>query len=649
MASILKKQKNVLKALALSVGVLFLSACSSLTLADDIAPPPGYQQETQPNIPAQASVSGPVFPLVAPDPEAGAVIYLDKCAPCHGVEGQGDGPRAAELPNPTTPFSSSAVSRAASPEKWYDIVTRGNINRYMPPFTSLSERERWDVVAYIRTLSSSETSHELGQEIYEASCADCHGVDGRGNGVQAASLTRPLPDFTSQAFIAQKAPQDFFTAVSAGVLPEMPPFHGSLEEQEIWAVSEYLYSFSYISTPRVAGEPELAHEITPEDTPEEVSEIEPADDGQGLVRGEVINASGGEPISNAAVNLHGFDGMQLVVNDTVVTDQDGFFVFENIEMAPNRVFLATVEYSNATYASNIVTSSLATDSISLTINAYETTTDQSSLSIDRLHVFFDYSEPGIVQVIELYIISNSGRQTVVGEEEGAPVVAFPLPEGASNLQFQDGLLGERYLPVPGGFADTTPVRPTLGEYQVLFGYDLPYDRQLELVHPFDKPVDAVVILQPSDGVRVRSEYLTDEGVRDVQGISYQMYSGGPFSAGSSLVLTISGRPGSGLVAFGSLDTLVIGVGAFGVVLIVAGVLLYRRSKLGQIEVEESLEAVEPVEEEDDEDSLVDAIIALDDLYKAGELPEEAYRTRRTELKRRLKALNSGTEKYDSGT
>jgi cbb3-type cytochrome c oxidase subunit III len=642
--------------LILLIPALILSACT-ITLADDIAPPPGYQQEMVTNIPQQAAAAGPVYPLVAPDPAAGEVIYLDKCAPCHGVEGQGNGPRAPELPNPTTPFSSSAVSRAASPSDWYDVVTRGNINRYMPPFPSLSERQRWDVVAYIRTLSSSPASVELGREVYEANCAACHGDDGRGRGVQSASLSRPLPDFSLQPYMVEKSPQEFFTLVSAGVPPEMPPFHSTLQEGEIWAVSEYLHTFAYASAARLASEPEPASQtpaqeqsggVVDEEIEEEESEgeetegEEPAGDQPGQITGTVINASGGDPIAGAEVTLHGFDGMQLSVTDTVLTEQDGSFVFENVEVIHGRVFLATVEYSNATYASSIVTSDVNTTSISLEINAFETTTDHSALVIDRLHIFFDYTDPGVVQVIELYIISNPGRKTVVGEELGAPVVTFLLPEGAANLQFQDGELGSRYIPVPGGFADTTPVRPTMGEYQVLFGYELPYERQLELVHPINIPVEAVIILQPNDGVRLRSDLLADQGVRDVQGVSYQMYSGGPFPAGSSVTFTLSGRPGGGLVSFGSLDTLVIGLGAFGVVLITAGVLMYRRNQFSQAEVDE--EADEPVPfEEEDRESLVDAIIALDDQYQAGELPEDAYRARRAELKLKLKEISDQSQ------
>ena len=41
--------------------------------------------------------------------------------------------------------------------------------------------------------------------------------------------------------------------------------------------------------------------------------------------------------------------------------------------------------------------------------------------------------------------------------------------------------------------------------------------------------------------------------------------------------------------------------------------------------------------------LLDAILTLDDQYKAGELPEEAYIKRRGELKARIKELLGNSE------
>ena len=62
--------------------VVWLSGCN-FSLAADVTPPPGYQP--QPAIQEQAeATSGPLYPLVPPDPQKGQAIYAEKCAPCHG-------------------------------------------------------------------------------------------------------------------------------------------------------------------------------------------------------------------------------------------------------------------------------------------------------------------------------------------------------------------------------------------------------------------------------------------------------------------------------------------------------------------------------------------------------------------------------------
>ncbi|MGW8251213.1 MAG: c-type cytochrome, partial [Anaerolineales bacterium] len=138
--------KNPLRLLGLLLLTITLAGCS-FSLAEDITPPPGAVQapvsQTEP-----PPVNGPLYPLVPPNSENGAAIYAEKCAPCHGQTGLGDGPRSAQLPNPVTAIGSAEVARQATPARWYTQVTQGNLERFMPPFSSLSDRERWDVVAY---------------------------------------------------------------------------------------------------------------------------------------------------------------------------------------------------------------------------------------------------------------------------------------------------------------------------------------------------------------------------------------------------------------------------------------------------------------------------------------------------------------------
>jgi len=85
---------------------------------------------------------------------------------------------------------------------------------------------------------------------------------------------------------------------------------------------------------------------------------------------------------------------------------------------------------------------------------------------------------------------------------------------------------------------------------------------------------------------------------------------------------------------------VIGLTVFGIALIVAGVWLFRRSRAnGSATGEETEVDVADGEMEAilvNPDALVDAIIALDDLYQSGQLPESAYLERRAKLKERLK-------------
>jgi mono/diheme cytochrome c family protein len=625
---------------------LFLSACS-ISLAEDISPPPGAQQQLVPPD-ESVQVSGPNYPLVSPNPENGAATYTEKCAPCHGVLGQGDGPQAAQLPNPATPIGTHEIALQAAPQDWYAIVTNGNLERFMPPFSSLSDTERWDVVAYVYSLSMSAEELALGQEVFLDNCAECHGESGNGTGPQTANLSISLPDFTNQAYQARSATASFFQVMTDGAGGEMHAFSDLLTEQERWAVSSYIRSLGFTSRmqPVAAGpavqeaseleKPEAIVEPDVLQEPEAVEEI-----GTGTISGRIINGSGGEMPSELLITLHGFEGMQIVYSDTTTPQADGTYSFENVEMLPGRNYLVTGEYGQATYVSPMAAADEQTNALSLDVTIFDTTTDTSQLSVERLHIFFEFTQEDFVQVVQLFIFSNKGNQTIVPFQEGGPIVDFPLPHGAMNLQFQDGVLGERYLQSPTGFADTVAIRPGMGEYQVLFAFELPYKRKLDLVQPLNLPVEAVIVMLPEDGVKVRSEMLKDDGTRAVQGGTYRLYSGEKLAAGSSLELSLSGSSGSGFsLASDSTTSLMIGLGSFGLVMIVAGVWLFFRNQKQASDFEDEADEVEEEYTEDDVESLIDAIIALDDLYSAGELPEEAYRKRRAELKGRLKEISA---------
>jgi hypothetical protein len=255
-------------------------------------------------------------------------------------------------------------------------------------------------------------------------------------------------------------------------------------------------------------------------------------------------------------------------------------------------------------------------------------------------MFFDFSAADKVQVVQLYLMSNPTDKTITSVEPGGSVITFTLPEGYENLQFQDGILGERYLEIPGGFADTQSVQSGVTDYQVLVAFDLPYKNKLTMQQVINHTLSSAVVLLPQNGVKLKSDAMVDAGTRDVQGTPYQMFTGTSMAAGSELKIELSGKPGGGLSFLSNPETrnsLLVGLGALGLVLILAGLWLFRRERLAK---KEALELDEELEDDDleDADSLMDAIIALDDLYKNGELPEDAYQQRRAEFKRRLEEI-----------
>ena len=72
------------------LAALLLSACN-FSLASDITPPPDYKS------PTPAPTLGALFPAAPPVPQEGVAIYAEKCAPCHGDQGKGDGPQGLQL------------------------------------------------------------------------------------------------------------------------------------------------------------------------------------------------------------------------------------------------------------------------------------------------------------------------------------------------------------------------------------------------------------------------------------------------------------------------------------------------------------------------------------------------------------------------
>jgi mono/diheme cytochrome c family protein len=606
----------------LLIGVIAsaLTACN-FSLAADVTPPPDYVP------PTPMPTLGPLYPAQAPSLENGAAIYAEKCAACHGETGLGDGPSGKQLPVTVAAFALPETARKASPAQWFTTVSQGNLDRFMPPFISLSGQERWDVVSYAFSLHTTPEQLEQGKSLFEANCPDC------------------TDKFSSQEKMAALSETDLVRIIKEGD-SDIPAFGSSFTEDEAWAVAAYLRSLTFAappaSIPATASLTEAPTTPAVEGTPLEgtaqvqVTPEAPSMEGVGIIIGSIDNQTGSTLPSDLKVTLRGFEhgsdpntGPQEILTLEGHLSPGGTYRFENVEIPENRIFLAETTLDGVPYQSEFaVVEAGMTEVVLPPIVVYATTEDFSVLQVDSLQLFFDLASPDNAQVFAVYTITNTSNKAVhvkVASGEEVPFISYPA--GSTGLGYEATQDSATFLPTEDGFV----MPPSDTTYGLIAFASLPRDKEIEIVQTTVLPIAEVTLYLP-EGVKAVGEGLSDAGIRMIQDTNFHIYTSGSLSSGASLTFTISGKP-KGTTTAAALtqnQTLLIGVGVLGLVLILAGVWLYLRDRK---------RFEEDPDEDDDLDSsesIMDAVIALDDLHRAGKIPEEAYHQRRAELMDRLK-------------
>jgi DMSO reductase family type II enzyme heme b subunit len=212
----------------------------------------------------------------AGDANAGKAVYQLKCVGCHGEKGDGKGPAAELLVPQPRDFTSgiykirTTAGKAPSDQDLFKVITDGMPGTSMPSWAVLSEKDRWNLVAYIKAfaadkfkeapkklelpkeVASSAESIKRGKEMFEAiECNKCHGTDGRADGPSRAELKDEWGHPIAPANLTKRwtfrggaSRTDIAMRLGAGVLgTPMPTFIDSVEKPEdIWHLTNYILS-----------------------------------------------------------------------------------------------------------------------------------------------------------------------------------------------------------------------------------------------------------------------------------------------------------------------------------------------------------------------------------------------------------------------
>jgi cytochrome c oxidase cbb3-type subunit I/II len=212
--------------------------------------------------------------------EHGKKAYKRRCEGCHGEKGDGKGPAAKffvrakprDFTSGTYKFRTTPSGSVPLDSDLYRTVTEGVRGTAMPPWFTLPEEERWDLVQYIKTFSKDfeefppeppifvpeapkpdEALLAKGKDLYDKlRCRECHGDGGMGDGPSAPYLTddfgdKILPtDFTKGIFKSGPRPEDIYRTFMTGLNGTPMPSYGPVlaSEEDRWALSYFVLSFS---------------------------------------------------------------------------------------------------------------------------------------------------------------------------------------------------------------------------------------------------------------------------------------------------------------------------------------------------------------------------------------------------------------------
>jgi len=207
--------------------------------------------------------------------DAGKSLYYRYCWGCHGFHGDGNGENAPYLNILPRNFVAAAFKCRSTPtgtlptdEDIFNSITRGFISTNMPSWITLTDQQRADLVAFVKTFSPrwksekpgdpvqvpaepalSLDSIKHGKELFtKLECWKCHGQQGRGDGPAAATLTdnnnQPIHPYDFQSgsrFKCGTTNVDLYKIFMTGLDgTPMPSFADVVKPGDAWDLVHFL-------------------------------------------------------------------------------------------------------------------------------------------------------------------------------------------------------------------------------------------------------------------------------------------------------------------------------------------------------------------------------------------------------------------------
>jgi hypothetical protein len=258
------------------------------------------------------------------------------------------------------------------------------------------------------------------------------------------------------------------------------------------------------------------------------------------IRGEVLlhSDSGDRPLSRQAVRLRIIRGENEVQWAEALTDGKGTYRFSNLDASPEFLYAARVEYQGVPYDGLPVRFEGSKNLVLPPFRVSPSTTSTEHLEASE-KVVLSFGRKDLVTVQETITFWNRGDTTFGGRP-----IEIPLLAGGFDLNLLEGLSEENMEIDPERSALKLRGKILPGEDHgktIRFSYSFPYrSRALSLGFPLSVARSGFDLIVISSHVSVQSGQLDRMPASPSARGRTLVFSGGPFAAGETVRLEVSG-------------------------------------------------------------------------------------------------------------
>lgn len=346
------------------------------------------------------------------------------------------------------------------------------------------------------------------------------------------------------------------------------------------------------------------------------TDVNPEQQGFFSIAGTLINISGGQINldDNVMLTVYNEGQVQEVLTTPLLADQT--FIFHLVPYSAEWSYVASFIHNNIEYKSQIINGydHASAGLAEITLWVYDSTSDNSLIRGEGMHVTLEFLQSGSVHVTESMMFVNPSSLVITPVSSKTPVLLFELDGQASSLAFVNDMDSGIYRVMPGGFGDWQPILPGM-VHQVMFEYDLPFNGNADFALSLPMRMNSVVVV-----VEDQQNSISCSGTQllyssDSPSGYVKLFKGVPGSDATSLVIHCVRK-------WPMLPFILAGMA----ILLIALILF-----LVIPQIKEKMAKDRKKDRENQRTQILDAIIALDDQFKAGQIPRDSYAAKRSEL------------------